>query len=121
MLFEVFQVNFSRTKKLFSPKFLACSNLAIFDSSWPDILKTLIIFCFIQYLSYSYPLKYCYMTNKMPKAAFQFFLGALMLTFVATACNNDKGKKEKETTIDTLVPKPVVPDSITKKPTETGD
>ena len=73
------------------------------------------------------------MNFKMPKPVFQILLGALMLNFVAAACDNKKGGKEKETTVDTIKQKPVDPgnepvdpgnkptgDTITKKPVDPG-
>lgn len=44
------------------------------------------------------------MTNKMPKTAYQFLLGFLILTFAVIACNNKAEKKE--TVTDTTVVKP---------------
>lgn len=55
-----------------------------------------IIFGKFKELLYSYSLKFLIMMNKMPKAALQFFVGVLFLSFVI-ACNN---KKEGEKTDD---------------------
>ena len=74
------------------------------------------------------------MTFKMPKPVYQILLGALMLTFVAAACDNKKGGKEKEATEDSIKVKPVDPgtnepvdpgnkptgDTIKKKPVDPG-
>lgn len=45
------------------------------------------------------------MTNKIPKPAYQFLLGFLMLTFTVVACNSKAEKKE--TVTDTAVVKPL--------------
>jgi hypothetical protein len=43
------------------------------------------------------------MTSKMPKRAFQIILGAMVLIFVVTACNNNKTEDKKEPATDTTV------------------
>lgn len=62
----------------------------------------------------------------MPKLAYQIFLGALMFSFVAVACNNKEEKKPAPTEEVKPAEKPAetppaTPDSITKKPTDPGN
>lgn len=58
----------------------------------------------------------------MPKLAYQIFLGALMFSFVAVACNNKEEKKETPTEeVKPAETPPAAPDSITKKPTDPGN
>jgi hypothetical protein len=70
------------------------------------------------------------MTNKMPKAALQFFAGVLFLSFVV-ACNNKKEEEKKEETIEDTTMKVTPPpppmedttkmDSAYQKPVKTID
>ena len=67
----------------------------------------------------------------MPKPAYRLILGVFLLTFIVASCDN-KSKKEKETTTDSITTKPVDPgtapstpdtmktDSVTKKPVDPG-
>ena len=74
------------------------------------------------------------MTTKIPKLGYSIVLGALLFTFTVAACNN-KGGGDKDAQKDTAtkmsdtaaqMPAPpdstgVKKDSITHKPTQTGD
>lgn len=63
----------------------------------------------------------------MPKLAYQIFLGALMFSFVAVACNNKEEKKPAPTeeVKPAETPKETPPaaaeDTVKKKPTDPGN
>lgn len=61
----------------------------------------------------------------MPKLVYQIFLGAVMFSFVAVACNNKKEEKKDppptEEKKPAETPPATPPDSISMKPTETGN